>query len=123
MSTRVILILFVVLAFLAWLGLGFFTYYNPPLSWYRAVAVAVLWLAVWASLLPLAYWIHLRRQRLGAEEGIVPRAARQSALAALFITLCLWLRMMQALNWANLVLLLLLVGMTEVVLSSRQERN
>jgi hypothetical protein len=95
--------------------------------------VAILWLTLWATFLPLAYWVHLRRQRLprtergmeyrAAEEGIVSRAARQSALAALFVTLCLWLRMAQALNWANLILLLLLLVLTEVVLSSRRRGN
>jgi hypothetical protein len=123
MSTRGILALFVTLAVLGWVGLAFFTYYNPPDAWNRWVVVTVLWLTLWATLLPLAYWFHLRRQRLGAEEGIVPRAARQSALAALFVTVCLWLRMVRALNWANLILLLLLLVLTDVLLSTRRTGN
>jgi hypothetical protein len=123
MSTRGILALFIVLAVLGWVGLASFTYYNPPGAWNRWIVVTILWLTLWATLLPLAYWFHLRRQRLGAEEGIVPRAARQSALAALFITLCLWLRMVRALNWANLILLLLLLVLTEVLLSKRRPGN
>ena len=160
MSTRGILALFIVLAILGWVGLASFTYYNPPAAWNRGIAVAILWLTLWATLLPLAYWFHLRRHRLprtergmeyrprteraphrtrpaqnagwstedgvprmeyrAAEEGVVPRAARQSALAALFVTLCLWLRTVQALNWANLILLLALLVLTEVVLSARR---
>jgi hypothetical protein len=133
MSTRSILALFIVLAVLGWVGLAFFTYYNPPDAWNRGIVVIVLWLTLWATLLPLVYWIHLRRQRLprtargvedrGAEEGIVPRAARQSALAALFITLCLWLRMVRALNWAYLILLLLLLVLAGVLISTRRVRN
>jgi len=119
MSTRALLILFVVIAVLGWEGLASFTYFNPPVSRNRALAVAIVWLTLWATLLPLAYWIHLRRQRLGAEEGIVPRAARQSALSALFLALCLWLRLVQGLNWANLIVLLVLVVLTERVLSRR----
>jgi hypothetical protein len=119
-DTRGILALFVVLAILGWVGLAFFTYYNPPDAWNRWVAVTVLWLALWATLLPLVYWFHLRRQRLGAEEGIVPRAARQSALAALFVSVCIWLHMARALNWANLALLLLLLGLTEGLLSTQR---
>jgi hypothetical protein len=118
MSTRGILALIIVLAFLGWVGLAFFTYYNPPDVWNRWIVLITLWLTLWATLLPLAYWIHLPRQRLGAGEGIVPRAARQSALAALLITLCLWLRMIRTLNWANLILLLLLSVLVEVLLST-----
>ena len=120
MSTRGILALFIVLAILGWVGLASFTYYNPPAAWNRGIAVAILWLTLWATLLPVAYSFHLRRHRLAAEEGVVPRAARQSALAALFVTLCLWLRTVQALNWANLILLLALLVLTEVVLSAKR---
>jgi hypothetical protein len=143
MSTRSILVLFIVLAVLGWVGLAFFTYYNPPDAWNRGIVVIVLWVTLWATLLPLVYWIHLRRQRLprtpvpttqggipkrgvedrGTEEGIVPRAARQSALAALFITLCLWLRMVRALNWAYPILLLLLLVLAEVLLATRRVGN
>ena len=120
MSTRRILALFIIVAVLGWVGLVSFTYYNPPDSFNRWIVVAILALTLWATLLPLAYWFHLRRQRLGDEEGIVPRAARQSALAALSITVCVWLSMVRALNWANLILLLLLVALTEILLSSRK---
>jgi hypothetical protein len=120
MSTRGILALFVVLAVLGWVGLAFFTYHSPPNAWNRWIVVVILWLTLWATLLPLAYWFHLRRQRLGTEEGIVPRAARQSALGALFVTVCLWLRMVRGLNWANLILLLLLLTLMEVLLATRR---
>jgi hypothetical protein len=123
MSTRGILSLFIILALLGWVGLASFTYYNPPDAWNRWIVVAILAPTLWATLLPLAYWFHLRRQRLGAEEGVVPRAARQSALAALSITVCVWLSMVRALNWANLILLLLLIVLTEVLLSSRKRGN
>jgi hypothetical protein len=123
MSMRSILALFLVLAVLGWVGLAFFTYYNPPDTWNLWLVVITLWLTLWSTLLPLAYWIHLRRQRLGAEEGIVPRAARQSGLAALFITLGLWLRMVRVLNWENLILLLLLVLLAEVLLATRRKRD
>jgi hypothetical protein len=123
MSMRSILALFLVLAVLGWVGLAFFTYYNPPDTWNLWLVVITLWLTLWSTLLPLAYWIHLRRQRLGAEEGIVPRAARQSGLAALFITLGLWLRMVRVLNWENLILLLLLVILAEVLLATRRKRD
>ena len=120
MSTRRILALFTVLAVLGWVGLVFFTYYNPPDAFNRWIMVAILSLTLWATLLPLAYWFHLRRPRLGDEEAIVARAARQSALAALSITVYVWLSMIRALTWANLLLLLLLAVLTEILLSSRK---
>ena len=120
MSTRRILALFTVLAVLGWVGLISFTYYNPPDAVNRWIMVAILALTLWATLLPLLYWFHLRRQRLGNEEAIVPRAARQGALAALSITACVWLSMIRALNWANLLLVLLLAMLTETLLSSRK---
>lgn len=120
MSTRGALALFIVLAVLGSVGLASFTYYNPPVSWNRTIAVAIFGLTLWSALFPLMYWFHLRRQRLGAEEGIVSRATRHSALAALYATVCLWLRMVQALSWANVILLLLLVALAEAVLSIRR---
>lgn len=123
MSTRGTLALFIVLAVLGWVGLASFTYYNAPLSWNRTIAVAIFGLTLWSTLFPLMYWFHLRRQRLGVAEGIVSRATRQSALAALFATVCLWLRMMQVLSWANMILLLLLVALAEAVLSIRRTGN
>jgi len=121
MSTRGILSLFIILAILGWVGLAFFTYHNPPDAWNRWVVVAILALTLWATLLPLAYGLHLRWQRLGTEEGIVSRAARRSALAALAITVCVWLSMIRALSWVNLILLLLLVALTEILISSRNK--
>ncbi len=123
MSTRRILALFTIVAVLGWVGLVSFTYYNPPDSFNRWIVVAILALTLWATLLPLAYWLHLRRRRLGDAESIVPRAARQSALAALALTACVWLSMIRALNWANLLLLLLLVALAEMLLSSGKERG
>lgn len=116
MSTRAILGLCVLLALLGWFALGYFTYHNPPDALNRWIALAMLWPTLVATFLPPVYLIHLRRDSDGA---IASRAARQSVLAATFLTLCVWLLSMRALNWANAILMLLLFVLTEALLSAR----
>jgi hypothetical protein len=119
MSIRGILALCVVLALLGWFGLGYFTYHNPPDPWYRWIALAILWPTLLLTLMPPVYAIHLR---LKTTDDIVLRAARQSALAALFFILCAWLRIIRALNWANAILMLFLFVLTDLLLSARESR-
>lgn len=120
MSRGGILALFGVLGALGWLGLGFFTYYNPPLPWNRWIALAMLWPTLFATLLVPLYWVHRRR-----EPYIDPlsRSARQSALGTLFLTLCISLQMARALNWANGILLLLLIILAEMLLTPRSVKD
>ncbi len=117
MSTRSILALCIVLAVLGWFGLGSFTYHNPPNALNRWIALAILWPTLLTTFIPLAYAIHVRLER---NADIMPRAARQSALAALFLTLCAWLRTIRALNWANAILMLALFVLTDLLLSARE---
>ena len=119
MSARSILALCIVMALLGLFGLASFTYYNPPHAWNRWIALAMLWPTLLTTLMPLIYAIHLYLERSG--DALV-RAARQSALAALFLTLCLWLRIIRALNWANAILMLVLFVLTDVLLSARENR-
>ncbi len=116
MSTRAILALCVVLALLGWFALASFTYHNPPEGWNRWIATAILGLTLWTSLLPVVYALQRQGER---DEDTVLLAARQSALASLYLTICLGLRLIQALNWANALLLLALFVLTEILLSTR----
>ena len=102
------------MALLGWAGLAFFTYNNPPHLLNQAIALAILGLTLLASFLPATYGWNSRRRR---DSDIVGRCARQSTLAALFLTLCTALQMMRALNWANAALLLILFILTEMLLS------
>jgi len=95
MTTRGILILCIFMALLGWFALGSFTYYNPPDALNRLISLAILWPTLLATFLPPA--------------------------AALFVTLCVWLRMIQALNWANTILMFGLFVMTEALLSGREK--
>jgi len=119
MTTRSILALCIILALLGWFGLASFTYHNPPDAWNRWIALAILWPTLLTTFVPLAYAIHLRLEN---SDDIVLRAARQSALTALFLTLCAWLRIIRALNWANAILMLALFALTDVLLSARESR-
>lgn len=116
MSTRAILALCAVLAVLGWFALASFTYHNPPEGWNRWIALAILGPALWTSLLPIVYALQHQAER--DEDAVFP-AARQSALASLYLTICLGLRLVQALNWANALLLLALFVLTEILLSTR----
>jgi hypothetical protein len=117
MSTRSLLALCILLAIGGWVAVGLFTYYNPPDALNRWIALALLWPTLLASCLPVIYTIHLRR---GRKDTVAAPLARQSAFAATYLTLCLWLRMIQALNWANMLLMLLLFVATEALLSARE---
>ncbi len=116
MSTRAILGLCAVLALVGWFALASFTYYNPPEGWNRWIAMAILGPTLWTSLLPLVYALHRQAER---GEDAVLLAARQAALASLYLTICLGLRLVRALNWANALLLLALFVCTEILLSTR----
>ncbi len=119
MTTRSILALCFVLAALGWVGLGSFTYYNPPEAWNRWIALAMLCPTLVTTFVPLVYATHLLLER---RDGVLARAGRQGALAALFLTLCVWLRMIRALNWANALLMVTLFVLTDVLLAARENK-
>lgn len=118
MSTRGILALCIVLTLLGWIGLASFTYYNPPDMWNRWIVLVALWPTLLTSFLPVVYVIHWRTERW---EGDMSQIARRSALAALFVTLCIGLRIAHTLDWAKAVLLLLLFVSAETWLSAKEK--
>ena len=107
----------IVLAILGWVALGSFTYHNPPDGWNRWLATAILGPTLWATFLPL---VHLLHKGLKREGNVIPAATRQSAFAAFFVTLCVGLRFVAALTWANATLVLALFVLAEVLLSAKQ---
>jgi hypothetical protein len=116
MGTRGLLLVCLLLAIVGWFAMGYFTYQYPPDALNRWIGLALLWPTLVASFVPLIHAVHSRR---GDESEIATRATRQSVFAATYVTLCLWLRMIQALNWANGLLMLLLFVATEALLSGR----
>jgi len=117
MTIRGIILLAIALIMLGWFALGSFTYYNPPSEANRLIALAILWPTLVVTFLLPAFFINLR---LRSDGGVVLRATRHSALAALFLTLCVWLRMTQTLSWTNATLMLGLFLLSEVLLSARE---
>jgi hypothetical protein len=117
MSERAILALCIALAVLGWFALGSFTHNNPPVGWNLWAAAGILLASLWASFLPVLHRLH-PKPRHG--NSIMPRVVRRSGLSALYVTVCVGLRAVRALHWANAVLLLLLFVLTEVVLLTRQ---
>jgi hypothetical protein len=93
-----------------------FTYQNPPTTRNLWVLSAIAFLTLWATLVPLLYRLH-RQSEQG--EAVWPRVARRSALVALYVSICVGLRLSTTLSWANASLLLVLIALTEVVVSTR----
>jgi hypothetical protein len=116
MSARTILALCLVLAVLGWVALGSFTYHNPPEGWNRWIATAMLGPTLWATFLPLVYLLHKGQQQ---REGITLVVARRTAFVALFLALCVGLRLVGALSWANAALLLALCVLVEALSSGK----
>jgi len=117
MNRRSALALCLLLALLGWLALGWFTYHNPPELVNRWLALGILWPTLWATLWPPAYAMHLRRKKT---TDILFRATRQSALLSLFVVVAIGLAFLGALNWANALLMLVLIILTEALLSARE---
>jgi hypothetical protein len=62
----------------------------------------------------VAHYLHYRFTSAKSYRSDAKRSFREGALAALFLTLCAWLRMGQALNWINALLLLSALALVEV---------
>ena len=116
MSERALLGLSLVLAVLGWFALGTFTYHNAPVGWNLWIATAIVAPTLWTSFLPLTHALLRRREHT---EDTLFLAARRSALAALYFTLCMGLRIVGGLNWASAALLLGLFAITEILLTAR----
>ena len=91
------------MAALSWAGLAWLVCRTSPGPLTRPLFLALLFVALMSTLLPVT--LHLGGQDL--------RAIRRSGWAALFITLCAWLRMIRALNWLVALILLGAFGLIE----------
>ncbi|HIC94825.1 MAG TPA: hypothetical protein EYP09_11360 [Anaerolineae bacterium] len=97
-------------AALSWAGLAWLVCRTSPGPLTRPLFLALLFMALMSTSFPAA--LHF-----GGHE---PRAIRQSGWAALFVTLCAWLRMIQALNWIIALLLLGVFGLVEFLILARE---
>jgi hypothetical protein len=119
-SGRSLWVLSTVVCISSWLGLGYVVWNtDPALTVNRLLFLALLFLALCTLLSALAHYLHFRFTSAKSYRSDVKRSFREGALAALFLTLCAWLRMGQALNWINALLLLSALALVEVFILLR----
>jgi hypothetical protein len=109
----------ILVAIISWVGLGFLVNYTSPGTLARLAFLLLLFLALMATFVPIAFYFNHRFASSKSGQGNV-RALRQSGLAALFLVLCAWLRMIRFLDWAVALLLLGVLGLVEVVILTRR---
>jgi hypothetical protein len=98
----------------SWLGLAYVIWNtDPSLAINRMLFLGLLFVAL------LTHYLHFRFTSAKAYKSDARRSFREGALAALFVTLCSWLRMGQALNWINTLLLLSALALVEVFILVR----
>ena len=97
-------------AALSWAGLVWLVCRTSPGPLTRPLFLALLFVALMSTFIPIA--LHFVGHGL--------RAIRRSGWAALFITLCAWLRMIRALNCVVALLLLGVFGLLEAFILTRE---
>ena len=109
----------VLVAILSWVCLGFLVSFTSPGTLTRLAFLLLLFVALAATFVPIAFYFNrLFARSESGEDGV--RAIRQSGLAALFLVLCAWLRMIRSLNWAVALLVLGLLVSIEVIILTRR---
>jgi len=102
---------------LSWSGVAYVvTSTDPGLTVNRLTFLVLLFLGLGCLLSPLAHYLHFRFTAAKSYRSNARRSFREGGLAALFVMLCAWLRMGQALNWINALLLLSTLALVEVFL-------
>jgi hypothetical protein len=109
-----------VVCVLSWIGLAYVVFTtDPAVALNRLSFLALLFLGLLTTLSPLAHYLHFRFTARKSYRSDVWRSFREGGLAALFLSLCAWLRMGQALNWINALLLLCALALIEVFILIR----
>jgi hypothetical protein len=100
---------------ISWVGLAYVVFNtDPALTVNRLAFLVLLFLGLVAILSPVAHFLHFRFTSPKSYRSDARRSFREGGLAALFLMLCAWLRMGQALNWINALLLLSALALVEV---------
>ena len=119
-SGRSLWVLSAVVCLSSWLGLCYVVWNtDPALKVSRLLFLALLFLGSLTLLSALAHYLRFRFRSAKSYRSDIKRSFREGALAALFLTLCAWLRMGQALNWINALLLLSALALIEVFILLR----
>lgn len=120
MSNRRLWALSSILSVLSWVGLAYVVYTTDPASVLNRLAfLALLFVGLLTTLSLVAHYLHFRFTAAKSYRSDIRRSFREGGLAALFLGLCAWLRMGQALNWINALLLLSALALIEVFILVR----
>jgi hypothetical protein len=115
-SIRGTLVVLLLLSVASWSGLAYFTYAYAPTAWARLLFLLLFLPAAFTTLAPLAYAFHARF----AGPGDYPTKLRDATREAGFLTALLeiWagLRMIEALNWISMLIMLGIVVLAEVLI-------
>jgi hypothetical protein len=106
---------------LSWLGLAYLvSSTGPEIALNRFILLILLFVALLTILAPLAHFLHFRFTDPKSYRSDFRRSFREGGLAALFFALCVWLRMSQALNWINALLVLSALALIEAFILVRR---
>jgi hypothetical protein len=104
-----------VVSVLSWMGLAYVVFNtDPAVALNRLSFLVLLFLALLTTLSPVSHYLHFRFTARKSYLSDIWRSFREGGLAALFLSLCAWLQMGQALNWINALLLLCALALIEV---------
>jgi hypothetical protein len=104
----------------SWLGLAYVVYNtDPDAAINRFAFLILLFVALLTTFSPVAHFLHFRFTTPKSYRSDVRRSFREGGLAALFLVLCAWLRMSQALNWINALLVLSALALIEAFILVR----
>lgn len=109
----------IVLALLAWAGLLYMTYLQPPTGIYLPAAFLLLFSAVSATAIPFSLLINSRVRKVDVRPSLW-RPVRQGLWVGLWVTLCAWLQLLRLLEWFTALLFLILFVMVELFFLSRK---
>lgn len=109
-----------ILGVISWLELAYVVYgTDPEIALNRLAFLVLLFVALLTTFSPMAHFLHFRFTAASSYRSDVRRSFREGGLAALFFVLCAWLRMSQALNWINALLLLSALALIETFILVR----
>lgn len=112
-----------ILGVIGWLGLVYLVYgTDPGIALNRLTFLVLLFVALLTTFSPVAHFLHFRFTAAKSYRSDVRRSFREGGLAALFFVLCSWLRMSQALNWINALLVLSALALIEAFILVRGSR-
>jgi len=121
MNSRLATIISLGMATLCWLGLGWLMLSYPPDTLGRVLFLSLLFLAASFSSAPLFMAVHRRLLYVHREDAWQQTAVwREAGLVGLLCGLCAWLRFARVLNWANALLLIAVLTLTELLLLARE---